>query len=157
ARPDGPARRASAPEHAPLRARPDRRASARRLPGAVAAGALLPRGDARPSARSPGEAAFDRLPAEARPSRRGPGPDRRTDGGRVREDGCPGRPRTRAGGDRPAEPRVPRRGLAGGRRPGRHRVIASFRYDGRSAIANGLTDARVALATNTLREATYFR
>jgi hypothetical protein len=36
-------------------------------------------------------------------------------------------------------------------------VIATFRYDGRSAIANGLTDARVALATNTLREATYFR
>jgi hypothetical protein len=36
-------------------------------------------------------------------------------------------------------------------------VIATFRYDGRSAITNGLDGARVALATNTLREATYFR
>jgi hypothetical protein len=36
-------------------------------------------------------------------------------------------------------------------------VIATFRYDGRSAISNGLDSARVALATNTLREATFFR
>lgn len=36
-------------------------------------------------------------------------------------------------------------------------MIATFRYDGRSAIANGLDTARVALATNTLREATFFR
>jgi hypothetical protein len=36
-------------------------------------------------------------------------------------------------------------------------VIASFRYDGRSAIANGIDSSRVALATNTLREATFFR
>jgi hypothetical protein len=36
-------------------------------------------------------------------------------------------------------------------------VIASFRYAGRSAIVNGLDRAHVALATNTLREATFFR
>lgn len=36
-------------------------------------------------------------------------------------------------------------------------MIAAFRYSGRSGIVNGLDRARVALATNTLREATYFR
>jgi hypothetical protein len=36
-------------------------------------------------------------------------------------------------------------------------VIAAFRYEGRSAIVNGLDRAHVALATNTLREATFFR
>jgi hypothetical protein len=36
-------------------------------------------------------------------------------------------------------------------------MIASFRYDGRSGIVNGMDRAHVALATNTLREATYFR
>jgi hypothetical protein len=36
-------------------------------------------------------------------------------------------------------------------------VIASFRYAGRSAIVNGLDRTHVALATNTLREATFFR
>ena len=36
-------------------------------------------------------------------------------------------------------------------------MIASFRYDGRSGIVNGLDRTHVALATNTLREATYFR
>ncbi|MEJ7636997.1 MAG: hypothetical protein WKF75_03150 [Singulisphaera sp.] len=36
-------------------------------------------------------------------------------------------------------------------------MIASFRYDGRSGIVNGTDRARVALATNTLREATFFR
>ncbi len=36
-------------------------------------------------------------------------------------------------------------------------MIAAFRYDGRSGIVNGLDRTRVALATNTLREATYFR
>jgi hypothetical protein len=36
-------------------------------------------------------------------------------------------------------------------------VIAAFRYDGRSGIVNGLDRTHVALATNTLREATYFR
>jgi hypothetical protein len=36
-------------------------------------------------------------------------------------------------------------------------VIASFRYAGRSGIVNGLDRTRVALATNTLREATFFR
>ena len=36
-------------------------------------------------------------------------------------------------------------------------MIASFRYDGRSGIVNGLDRTHVALATNTLREATFFR
>ena len=36
-------------------------------------------------------------------------------------------------------------------------MIAAYRYDGRSAIINGLNDTHVALATNTLREATFFR
>lgn len=36
-------------------------------------------------------------------------------------------------------------------------MIASFQYGGRSAIANGLADSRVALATNLLRETTFFR
>jgi hypothetical protein len=36
-------------------------------------------------------------------------------------------------------------------------VIASYRYNGRSAIVNGLDRTHVALATNTLREATFFR
>jgi hypothetical protein len=36
-------------------------------------------------------------------------------------------------------------------------MIASFRYAGRSGIVNGLDRAHVALATNTLREATFFR
>ena len=33
----------------------------------------------------------------------------------------------------------------------------SYRYRGRSAVVNGLSTARVAFATNTLREATYFK
>ncbi|HEU5117125.1 MAG TPA: hypothetical protein VFT74_10710, partial [Isosphaeraceae bacterium] len=36
-------------------------------------------------------------------------------------------------------------------------MIATFQYEGRSAITNGLDGARVALATNTLRETTFFR
>ncbi len=36
-------------------------------------------------------------------------------------------------------------------------MIAAFRYDGRSGIVNGLDRTHVALATNTLREATFFR
>jgi hypothetical protein len=36
-------------------------------------------------------------------------------------------------------------------------VIENYRYQGPSAIVNGLTTAHVAFATNTLREATYFR
>jgi hypothetical protein len=36
-------------------------------------------------------------------------------------------------------------------------MIASYRYDGRSGIVNGLDRTHVALATNTLRETTYFR
>ncbi|RUL87511.1 SWIM zinc finger family protein [Tautonia sociabilis] len=36
-------------------------------------------------------------------------------------------------------------------------MIASHRYAGRSGIANGLSSARVAFATDTFREATFFR
>ena len=36
-------------------------------------------------------------------------------------------------------------------------MIASYRYNGRSGIVNGLDRTHVALATNTLREATFFR
>ncbi len=36
-------------------------------------------------------------------------------------------------------------------------MIASYRYNGRSGIVNGLDRSHVALATNTLREATFFR
>jgi hypothetical protein len=35
-------------------------------------------------------------------------------------------------------------------------VIVEFKYAGQSAIVSGLTDARMAFATNTLREASYF-
>jgi hypothetical protein len=35
-------------------------------------------------------------------------------------------------------------------------MIVEYKYAGSSAIVNGLTDGRVALATNTLREATFF-
>src|SRR5262249_10911133 len=58
--------------------------------------------------------------------------------------------------------RAPQAGLSRSARAGRPRhggrgVIVPFHYHGRSGIVNGIDQAHVGFATNTLREATYLR